>query len=196
MSEAAIVPFGWERTARAVEKVKDRLRRAAVTLSRAGIPYAVIGGNAVAEWVGRVDDAAVRNTQDVDILVRRTDFEAAKAAMELAGFVHTYVMGVDMFLDGASARPRDAVHLIFAKEKVRAEDVLAAPDLTESEPAAEFQVVSLPALVRMKLDSNRLKDRVHILDLIGVGLVDASWLPGLPTMLAERLQQLLDNPNG
>ncbi len=196
MSEAAIVPFGWERTARAVERVKDRLRRAAAAMTQAGVPYAVIGGNAVAEWVGRVDDAAVRNTQDVDILLRRSDFAAAKAAMESAGFVHTNVLGVDMFLDGSNARPRDAVHLIFAEEKVRPEDVLPAPELTESEPGAQFQVVSLSALVRMKLDSNRLKDRVHVLDLIGVGLVDASWLPGLPPTLAERLQQLLDNPNG
>ena len=83
-----------------------------------------------------------------------------------------------------------------AKEKVRAEDVLPAPDPAESEPGAQFQVVSLPALLLMKLDSNRLKDRVQVLDLIGVGLVDASWLPRLPPALAERLQQLLDNPNG
>jgi hypothetical protein len=196
MSEAAIVPFGWERTAVAVERVKDRLRRAALTLAEAGVPYAVIGGNAVAEWVGRADYAAVRNTQDVDILLRRSEFATAKAAMELAGFVHTNVLGVEMFMDGPNANPRDAVHLTFAKEKVRSEDILPAPDLAESEPGAQFHVVSLPALVRMKLDSNRLKDRVHILDLIGVGLVDASWLPGLPPTLAERLQQLLDNPDG
>jgi hypothetical protein len=48
-----------------VEKVRDRLRRAVAALETNGVPYAVAGGNAVAAWVSRVDEAAVRNTQDV-----------------------------------------------------------------------------------------------------------------------------------
>ena len=32
-----------------------------------------------------MDDAAVRNTQDVDILIRRPDLDAVKAALEKAG---------------------------------------------------------------------------------------------------------------
>ncbi len=36
---------------------------------RRGSLIAVIGGNAVAAHVGRVDESAVRNTQDVDILL-------------------------------------------------------------------------------------------------------------------------------
>src|SRR5437870_1970131 len=108
MSDSAIELYGWERTARAVEKVKDRLRRAAAALGQAGVAYAVVGGNAVAEWVGRVDEAAIRNTQDVDILLRRSDLEAAKTALAAAGFVYCQVLDVDMFLDGPQARPRDA----------------------------------------------------------------------------------------
>ena len=38
----------------------------------------------------------------------------------------------------------------------------------------EFYVVSLEALVRMKLTSFLFKDRVHLQDLMGVGLIDAS----------------------
>jgi hypothetical protein len=38
--------------------------------------------------------------------------------------------------------------------------------------------------------------RVHILDMIGVGLIDATWPARLPAPLGARLQQLLDNPNG
>ena len=40
----------------------------------------------------------------------------------------------------------------------------------------------------MKLLSNRHKDQVHVEDLIGVGLIDRSWLAKLPPVLAERLQ--------
>ena len=69
-----------ERMVRAVEKVRDRLLRAAKVLEDAKIPYSVVGGNAVAAWVARVDEAAVRNTQDVDIILRREDL----ARVELA----------------------------------------------------------------------------------------------------------------
>lgn len=85
MAEAAIGPIGWERALMAAEKVKERLRRATRALDVAGVPYAVVGGNAVAEWVGRVDEDAVRNTKDVDVLIRRADFQAVKVALEGVG---------------------------------------------------------------------------------------------------------------
>src|SRR3989304_9053231 len=183
MADLAVAPFGWERTALAVEKVKDRLRRATKALAQSGVPRAVVGGNAVAEWVGRAEEAAVRNTRDVDILIRRADLDPARTALEAAGFVHCTILDIDVFLDGPSGRPQDAVHVLFAGEKVRPDYVTAAPDVAESEPAAQFQVVSLDALVQMKLNSFRLKDQVHLLDLIGVGLVGASWPARLPPEL-------------
>jgi hypothetical protein len=61
MAEAAAGPIGWERALMAAEKVKERLRRATRALDAGGVPYAVVGGNAVAEWVARVDEDAVRN---------------------------------------------------------------------------------------------------------------------------------------
>lgn len=51
-----------DRMVNAVERVRQRLQRASNVLDAAGIPYAVIGGNAVAAWVARVDESAVRNT--------------------------------------------------------------------------------------------------------------------------------------
>ncbi len=177
-----------------MERVRNRLTRATAALDAAGVLYAVAGGNAVAAWVSRVDEAAVRNTQDVDILLRRDDLERAKIAMAPAGFIFRHVRGVDMFLDGPDAKARDAVHIVFAGEKVRPEYDAAAPDVTESELDPSFRVLSLEALVRMKLTSFRLKDKVHLLDMIGVGLIDASWPLRLSPALGERLQQLLDNP--
>ena len=64
MNTHVISDLAWERMVSAVEKVRDRLRRAVHALEQAGIPYAVVGGNAVAAWVSEVDDAAVRNTRD------------------------------------------------------------------------------------------------------------------------------------
>lgn len=119
----------WERMDRAVEKVRERLERTAKCLEAAGIPYAIIGGNAVRAWVAQADEAAVRTTRDVDILLRRADFPRAIEAMEKIGFVYRHVKSIDMFLDGPSAKARDAVHVIFAGEKVRPEDAVPSPDV-------------------------------------------------------------------
>jgi hypothetical protein len=185
-----------DRMVRAVEKVRERLQRAARALEDARIPYAVIGGNAVANWVARVDETAVRNTQDVDILLRRSDMEAAKSALSGAGFVFRHVKGIDMFLDGPHAKARDAVHIIFAGERVRTDDLVPAPEVNESESTPSFRVVAFESLVRMKLTSFRDKDRTHLRDMIDVGLLDETWLTRIPAELASRLKALLDTPEG
>ncbi|MFN0051195.1 MAG: nucleotidyl transferase AbiEii/AbiGii toxin family protein [Planctomycetales bacterium] len=196
MATVALQDFSWERMVRAVEKVQDRLLRAAAALEAAKVPYAVIGGNAVATWVSRIDESAVRNTRDVDLLISRGDLPAARAALESAGFVHRHAAGIEMFLDGPGAKARDALHILFAGEKVRVDDLHPAAEVSEAEPAANFQVISLEALVRMKLTSYRDKDRTHLRDLLDVGLIDATWLPRIPVDLAPRLQQLIDTPGG
>lgn len=187
---------GWERVAREVEKVRQRLRRSTQALELAGIPYAVIGGNAVAEWVGRVDPAAVRNTQDVDILIRRSDFDAVKVALEAVGFIYRHAASIDMFLDGRGGKARDAVHMLFANEKVRAEYVAPTPDVSESEMGVDFRTLTLEALLRMELTAFRAENAMLVRVLIDVGLVDDTWPQRLQPELAARLQQLLDDPHG
>jgi hypothetical protein len=180
----------------AVEKVRQRLERAAGALNAGGVPYAVAGGNAVAAWVATVDKAAVRNTQDVDILIRRSDLASARAALEAAGFVYRRAAGLDLFLDDATASPRSAVHVIFAGEFVRTGEPAPNPDVTDSRDLGAFTVLDLAALVRVKLTAYRRKHQVHLLDLIGVGLIDQVWTTRLPPVLATRHQQLLDTPDG
>jgi hypothetical protein len=177
MASAQLAPFSLERMVRAVDKVRERLLRAASALEAATVPYAVAGGNA-------------------DILLSRESIEAATRALEAGGFVRRHVAGVEMFLDGAQGKARDAVHIVFAGEKVRTEYPFPAPDVTESEKGAAFRVVNLEALVRMKLTSFRDRDRVHLRDLIEVGLVDATWLDRLHPQLSERLRTILDSPEG
>jgi hypothetical protein len=178
----------------AVEKVRERLLRATAALEQAQVPYAVVGGNAVAAWVTRVDESAVRNTQDVDLLVRRTDLEAVKAALENAGFRHEWAAGIDMFLDGPNFKVRDAVHLLFAGEKVRADELLPNPDIVETESAGPYRILSLRPLVQTKLTAYRDKDRVHLRDLLDVGLIDSTWEQYYPPELGERLRQLVQTP--
>jgi hypothetical protein len=185
-----------ERMVSAVERVRDRLSRATAALEAAGVPYAVVGGNAVAAWVATIDPGAVRNTADVDILLRRADLGAAETAMAAAGFIKYETSGVLMFLDGPNTGPRDAVHVLIAEEKVKPNDIAPTPDVAESVKPQAFRMVSLESLVRMKLTSFRDKDKTHLRDMLEVGLIDADWPARFPPELATRLQSLVDSPGG
>lgn len=194
-----VVTMPWEildRMERAVAKVRERLLRSTAALNQAGVPYAVVGGHAVASWVATVDEGAVRNTRDVDLLVRREDLPAVTAALQAAGFVPEQSFGVTMFLDGPDAKPSESIHLLFAGEKVKESDPIASPEIVTADDPAGFRVLTFESLVRMKLLSNRDKDKTHIRDMIGVGLIDQTWVARLPPILAERLQAILDTPEG
>ncbi|WP_254510629.1 nucleotidyltransferase family protein [Anatilimnocola floriformis] len=185
-----------DRMERAVTKVRERLLRATKALNQAGIPYAVVGGHAVASWVATIDEGAVRNTRDVDLLVRRNDLPVITSVLEQAGFVAGKAMDVVLFRDGEDGKPSEAIHLLFAGEKTRPDHLLPAPEIETIDDPANFRVLQLESVLIMKLMSNRDKDRTHLRDLIALGLIDATWLPNLPTELAARLQHLLDTPDG
>ena len=176
----------------ALDEVTDRLQRITRALEEAGVPYALVGGQAVALWVATKDPDAVRTTKDVDILLERVDLGRARAAALSVGMDYFEKLGVGMFLERTDANPRRAVHLLWAGEKV-------TPDCTLPSPPVEDRlfleagkaVVSLSGLVRMKLLANRDQDRVHLRDLIDVDLVSRDFLRDLPPDLASRLEALL-----
>ncbi|HEV7282791.1 MAG TPA: hypothetical protein VGN57_21470 [Pirellulaceae bacterium] len=186
----------WNRIERAVEKVKDRLRRVVQALEGANVPYAIVGGNAVQLWVAQVDEAAVRNTKDVDIVLRRTDWEAAKTALEAAGFVYRHTAKIDRFLDGPDAGTRDAVRVIFAGEKALSEYQEPVPEIDQTLVFRGVRTLPLEGLATTALSSYSLNDRVDLRDLMNAGLVDATWLDRVPPTLRDRLQALLDDPDG
>lgn len=192
MAAVVLKDFSWERMIAAVEDVRERACGATAVLEKAGIAH---GGNAVAAWVARVDKEAVRNTKNVDLLLRRPDLPDATKALESVGFVHQYVNGIDLFLDGPQGSVRSAIQVVFAGEKVRADDPAANPDVTECEPGPEFPVPTLEALVRMKLTSFRLKDKVRLMDMLEVGLIDESWAAKLSAELGTRLNEVIDSSN-
>ena len=203
MSNAiALQPVTWQRMAKGIDGVRKRLEHAAAALVEVGVHYAVVGESAVAAWVSRLDESAVRNTRDVDILLRREDAEKAREALEAAGFVHRRVASLgkagamDVFLDGPDAKVRDAVHVLWAGEKPVPDAIENTPELHETEPGEGFELVPLQDLVRMKLISFRDKDRMHLRDLLSVGLIDESWTVRFRGELAARLQVILDDPEG
>jgi hypothetical protein len=192
----------WRCMEEGIRQVQDRLERAARALEQAGIPYAIVGGSAVAAWVSTVEPAAVRNTRDVDLLLAREDFERALGALGAAGFLHRRVTalgragGMDVFLDGPHAPARDALQVLWAGEAAVPDALEPNPALGELPETNGFRLVPLEDLVRMKLVSFRDKDRMHLRDLISVGLVDDAWPARFPAVLADRLRQILADPEG
>jgi hypothetical protein len=186
----------WNRMERAVERVNERLRKTVQILEDAKVPYAIVGGHAVRAWVAQIDEAAVRTTRDVDVMVRPADLPSLLQAMTQAGFHHRETSGLNMFLEDPNGSARDAVHVVLTGEMVRPDDIDPNPDIEPMTRANNFCTIALEALVRMKLNSFRDKDRVHIRDMISVGLVDEKWLSLYPAQLRQRLQAILDDPNG
>jgi hypothetical protein len=184
----------------AIDRVQQRLRKVAAALESAGIRYAVVGGNAVAAWVSRVDPGATRATKDVDLLVRRADVPEITRAITALGFTREDLRDITLFVDPDEPSKKSGVHLVWAGEKLRPSYAERSPTVDESERDPEgFWVVSIAALVRMKLTSFRPVDQVHLIDMIDVGLLDAPLRLSLPPALRERLEELerrhIDNQN-
>jgi hypothetical protein len=159
------------------------------------VPYAVVGGHAVRAWVAQVDEAALRTTQDVDILVRPNDFAAMKDAMIAAGFHHRKTLALDMFVEHPDASARDAVHVVLVGKIERAGDN-PNPDIEPLSRSNDFQTVQLETLVFMKLNAHRDKDRVHLRDMISLGMIDQTWPKKYQEPLRSRLIDLLNDPDG
>ena len=180
----------------AVEKVRERLERSCEALENANIPYVIIGGNAVAIWVATIDDGAVRNTRDVELLLNAEDLDRATEALSAVGFIRDQVKNVTVFLDGSDGKPSQGIHVLFAGRKVKESYASPTPRVEQSQVIENKRVVELVQLVEMKLNSYRDKDRTHLRDMIGVGLIDASWPGKFESSLGQRLQELLDDPDG
>lgn len=185
----------WQRIGESMDRVELRLRKAVGILESASIPFAIVGGNAVRVWVAQVDPGAVRATNDVDILIRPENLEQVRQVMEANGYHYRKAAGLDMFLEGKDDSVRYAIHIVLANRMVRQNDFEPNPDVEPNEYGDGIRILPLERLVRMKLNSFRLKDRVHILDMIEVGLVSESWVAKFPKPLADRLKSLIDNPD-
>jgi hypothetical protein len=173
-----------------VEQLFDRIRKLHEVLTEAGVPYRIVGGMAVFIHVFERDPLRARLTSDVDAAIPRSSLPAVVGAAEKAGWVFRHTAGVDMLIDAAERRARSAVHLIFLNEKVREEYAEAVPDSSPVITDEGILIAPVIDIVRMKLTSYRLKDRVHIQDLDGVGLIGPEIEAQLPELLSQRLAEI------
>jgi hypothetical protein len=169
-------------------EILDRLSKA---FAQAGIEYRVVGGVAVYLHVEQRDPLAARLTRDVDLAVDRRDLERIAAAVRPFGLEYRHTAGVDMLVDAQRPQGRSAAHLVFVREKVRPDYLEPVPDFSSPAVSAEGLLLAPVAdLVRMKLTSYRLKDRVHLQDLDSVGLITPEIESGLPPALLDRLREV------
>ena len=173
-----------------VDQLLEKMRRFHAALSAVGIPYRIIGGLAVFIHVFEKDPLKARLTSDVDAAVNRSDLSRIKAAAETAGLRFRHVAGVDMLVDQEKPQARSAVHLVFVNEKVRTEYLEPVPASEPVRTKEGILIAPVADLVRMKLTSFRLKDKVHLIDLDSVGLITPEIEQALPAALRERLDQV------
>ena len=174
-----------------VDQLFEVAGRLAKALSQAGIEYRVVGGFAAYMHVNEVEPMAARLTRDIDVAIDRADLDAIIEATRPYGFRYRHAAGVDMLVDAEAPKAHSAIHLLFVREKVRKEYEEAVPGFS---PAVQYEngisIIPVADLVKMKLTSFRLKDRVHIQDLDSVGLITPQIEAELSPPLKARLQEV------
>jgi hypothetical protein len=174
-----------------VEQLFEVLNRVTSALRAAGIDYRVVGGVAVFLHVSEKDPLAARMTRDIDMAVDRRDLQRIANAVRPFGFEYRHAAGLDMLVDAVKPSARSAIHLVMVREKVRPEYPEAVPDFSPPVETREGVLLAPVAdLVRMKLTSYRLKDRVHIQDMDAAGLIAAEVEGALPDELRRRLEEI------
>ena len=176
------------------EKHADELielaSRFATALSRAGVEYRIVGGLGVYLHVNEADPLAARLTRDIDAAVSRADIERIAKVVKPFGLEFRHSAGVDMLVEAEQPTARRAVYLVCVREKVRPEYAEPVPGFSAAPSIHGLLVAPVADLVRMKLTSFRLKDKVHIQDLDSVGLITPEIEAQLSDLLRQRLAEV------
>jgi hypothetical protein len=169
------------------------LQKLSVPLERAGVPHELVGGLAVFLHVENADSTHSSLTRDIDVMILREDLPRVVAIAEENGFRFRHSSGLDMLLYGDTNSARNAVHLLFTGEKVKAAQLEPHPTIRPVRTGLhgqDFLVIPVGDLVRMKLSSNRDKDRVHIRGMEAAGLITKAVEDGLSEDLGARLRHV------
>ena len=157
------------------------------------IPHEVVGGLAVLIHVEEASPEHSVLTRDVDLMVRRSDLDRIKEAAARNGFRYRHAAGVDKLVYGDTESAKNAIYLVFSGEKIRPAYPVPAPPIEPERKriqGKEVMVIAVADLVRMKLTSNRDKDRVHIRSMDAAGLITHEVERRLTPELLSRLKHI------
>jgi hypothetical protein len=169
------------------------LQELSLPLEQAGVPHELVGGFAVFLHVENADSTHSSLTRDIDIMIRRDDLPRVVAIAENYGFRFRHSAGMDMLLFGETNSARNAIHLLYAGEKVKATQLESHPRINPVRAGLhgqDFWVIPVLDLVRMKLSSYRDKDRVHVRGMDAAGLITTDVENGLSEELLARLRNV------
>jgi len=164
-----------------LSRLNDIVQRFDRAMSEASIPYEVVGGLAVYYQVERAAPDTGRLTRDIDVLVHGHDVKRIATAAEGLGFVFHQAADQPMLVDAASPSAPKAIHLIVVPEPT--------PEIAPERLNSAW-IASVAHLLRMKLTSYRLRDRVHIQDMDNAGLTTPKLEAQLPEILRLRLEEI------
>lgn len=169
------------------------LHRITDTLNLAGIPHEVVGGLAVLIYVEEANPEHTALTSHVDLMVHRSDLERIKEAGAKDGFRFDQGANGHRLIHGPDEREKYAVRFVFSGEKIGPMQQDSNPPI---EPVVkvvhekEIWVIPIVDLIRMKLNSYRRVDQVHVKTLEAAGLVTGDVENTLTAELAARLKYI------
>jgi hypothetical protein len=169
------------------------LQELSLPLEQAGVPHELVGGLAVFLHVENADSTHSSLTRDIDIMIRRDDLPRVVAIAKNYGFRFRHSAGMDMLLFGETNSARNAIHLLYAGEKVKATQLETHPRINPVRAGLHgqtFWVIPVLDLLRMKLSSYRDKDRVHVRGMDAAGLITRDVENGLSEALMARLRNV------
>ncbi len=170
------------------ETLWQTAQRVHATLSARKLPHAIVGGVAVSLHGYR------RNTVDVDVLIRKEDSHAVKAALTAAGF--TWDAGLNEFR-GANGTP---VQFLLAGERAGAGSVVRLPDPRDAnavEIAEGLPVLTLARLVESKIAAGEgnlrraHKDFADVVELVAIHRLDGSFARFLHRSVRKQFRELV-----
>jgi hypothetical protein len=161
------------------------------TLHAAGVRFEIVGGVAVNAHILSLHRSRSFVTRDIDILVNRNDLRRITDAAESLGYQAKKMVGGYTLI-----RPEqdlaEAIHLFFAGEKSKSTQLSPHPALhPENKQLFDIAIPVAPLvdLIRMKLNSLRPKDVIHLETLDDVGLITPVIERELSPVLQERLKE-------
>jgi hypothetical protein len=188
--------LSFDRVIGAANAERIRLQRTVQILSLAQLPFAIAGDHAIGHWIRQIDESAVRNPVDVDLVIRRSDFEQVRSELESAGFLYRETDGYLHFVEHKQVKRRRGIQLFIVNEQNKPHLILPVPDFSEADLSTEMRFLSLEKIVHILLIAFRNLEGMLLRDILGVGLIDQAWPAKYTPMLAARLQTILDDPDG
>jgi len=195
-TEPPLLPCSIEQLNAVMRDGRKQLDQAVESMTAADVPFALIGGKAVAAWIISADGVNDLGLRPIDLLIHERDADRALAALDIFGYAHRKYRTQILLRNSDKSWDRGAIRLAYAGAQVRPEDLRPLPTPEQSCLVEGYRCLELPTLVEMLLAQFRIIDKAHVRSLAENDLVNADWLDRIDPTMAKRLKAILEDPHG